>query len=236
MELETTQWKVIDGPREQTPERVNLKEAIPCVPPTAYSAVFKRTFDVAMSLLLIALLLSWLIPVLFILIRVGSRGPLFFVQQRTGKGGKAFACIKFRTMRLNDESHQLQAEDDDLRVTPIGRILRATHIDELPQLFNVLLNHMSLVGPRPHMLYHDMLFSGMLPQYPLRHLVKPGITGLAQASGYYGSTPDFFSISSRTRLDLFYVKRMSFALDMKIFITTLFIVPAKLVKRRANDN
>jgi putative colanic acid biosynthesis UDP-glucose lipid carrier transferase len=235
MEIETTHWRVKDDALAHAPEHIVLSRAIQMVPYTVYTAGLKRAFDVIASVLLIILVLSWLVPLLFVLVRLGSKGPLFFVQQRIGKGCKAFTCIKFRTMRLNDKSHELQADDDDLRVTPIGRLLRATHIDELPQVFNVLLNQMSLVGPRPHMLYHDMLFSGMLPQYPMRHLVKPGITGLAQASGYYGSTPDLFSISSRTRLDLFYVQHISPGLDLKILATTMFIVPTKLFTRKRAD-
>jgi lipopolysaccharide/colanic/teichoic acid biosynthesis glycosyltransferase len=134
-------------------------------------------------------------------------------------------------MRLSDRSETLQASDDDDRITRVGWFLRLTHIDELPQLINVLWNDMSLVGPRPHMLYHDMLFSALLPQYQFRHLVKPGITGLAQSAGYHGATSDFFSISNRTRLDLFYVRRLSLGLDLRILLITLFIVPVKCMKR-----
>jgi putative colanic acid biosynthesis UDP-glucose lipid carrier transferase len=206
-------------------------QQVACVPDTLYTALGKRVFDVTTAAILSILLLSWLIPVLFVLIRLGSRGPLFFVQQRIGKNGKVFPCIKFRTMRVNDISHTTQAHSDDDRITAIGRILRISHIDELPQLINVLLNQMSMIGPRPHMLYHDFLFSDMLPQYQVRHLVKPGITGLAQANGFYGATPDFFSVSGRTRLDVFYVKHVSSRLDLRIFFATVVMVPAKCFKR-----
>lgn len=194
------------------------------VPQTAYTAFFKRGLDVVVAGLLTLLLLSWMTPLLYVLIRLGSKGPLFFIQQRSGRGGKPFPCIKFRTMRLNADSDQMQANVDDDRITCIGRFLRITHIDELPQLINVLLNHMSLIGPRPHMLYHDVVFSALLPQYPQRQLVKPGITGLAQSAGYFGATPDFLSISCRTRLDLFYVKHTSFRLDVCILLKTLAVL------------
>ena len=197
----------------------------PCrAPRTPYTAVFKRTLDIFIASLLIVLLLSWMTPLLFVLIRLGSKGPLFFIQQRSGRGGRLFPCIKFRTMRLNADADRMQAQTDDDRITGIGHFLRSTHIDELPQLFNVLLNHMSLVGPRPHMLYHDVVFAGLLPQYPLRQLVKPGITGLAQSAGYFGATPDFRSISCRTRLDLFYVKHTSLRLDMCILLKTFSVL------------
>ena len=200
-------------------------------PDTFYTQGVKRILDLVIASLLILLLLSWMVPLLFVLIRLGSKGPLFFIQERTGFMGKPFSCIKFRTMRLSDRSETQQARADDGRITRLGWFLRITHIDELPQLINVLLNDMSLVGPRPHMLYHDMVFSALLPQYHNRHIVKPGITGLAQAAGYHGATSDFFSISNRTRLDLFYVRRMSLALDLCILLKTLFIVPVKCIKR-----
>jgi lipopolysaccharide/colanic/teichoic acid biosynthesis glycosyltransferase len=213
-------------PKQHAPVAISYN-----VPQTLYTSRLKRLLDVAISLFLISAFLSWITAILFVLIRTGSKGPLFFIQERKGHLGKTFSCIKFRTMRLTDDSGTVQASDDDARITRIGRFLRITHIDELPQLINVLLNDMSLVGPRPHMLYHDLLFSGLLPRYQLRHLVKPGITGLAQSAGFHGATNDFLSISNRTRLDLFYVKRMSFRLDLSILLTTLFIVPVKCVKR-----
>lgn len=200
------------------------------VPETAYTAYLKRISDIVISLVLITTVLSWMIPLLFILIKLTSKGPLFFIQERVGLNGKRFACIKFRTMRPNRQSETIQAGSDDKRITRIGMFLRVTHIDELPQLFNVLLNDMSIVGPRPHMLYHDMLFSSVLPQYHSRHLVKPGITGLAQSAGFHGETPDYRSISNRTRMDLFYVKRLSLRLDLRILMTTVFIVPLKYLK------
>jgi putative colanic acid biosynthesis UDP-glucose lipid carrier transferase len=200
-------------------------------PDTLYVRRGKRLLDLVISSLLILLLLSWVVPLLFVLIRLGSKGPLFFIQERTGFMGKPFFCIKFRTMRLSRERETQHAGGDEGRITRIGWVLRITHIDELPQLINVLFNDMSLVGPRPHMLYHDMVFSALLPQYQNRHIVKPGITGLAQAAGYHGTASDFFCISNRTRLDLFYVQRVSMMLDLRILLKTLFVVPAKCFNR-----
>lgn len=212
-------------------EAIPHSEANYYVARNAYASIFKRGIDIIVSVVLLLSILSWLTPLLYLAIRLGSRGPLFFVQKRIGLGGRHFPCIKFRTMRVNDACHFVQARTDDERITKIGSFLRATHIDELPQLINVLLNHMSIIGPRPHMLYHELLFSDMLPEYKNRRLVKPGITGLAQSAGYYGATPDFLSISGRTRLDLFYVQHISPGLDLRIFATTLMMVPAKLIKR-----
>jgi putative colanic acid biosynthesis UDP-glucose lipid carrier transferase len=236
MEIVTAKSKPV---KQRLPSRLAInpvRQQTISVPKTLYTTLIKRVFDIIAAATLCVLLLSWIIPVLFVLIKLSSRGPLFFVQQRIGKNGKAFPCVKFRTMRINDRSHTEQACSDDDRITSIGRILRITHIDELPQLFNVLLNHMSIVGPRPHMLYHDFLFSDMLPQYQLRHLVKPGITGLAQSAGYYGATPDFYSVSGRTRLDVFYVKHVSSRLDLRILLATIIMVPAKCFNRsQAHD-
>lgn len=222
---------MIEEPRllHQHSHTDEVKAIVYDVPHSLYTSRIKRLVDVVVSSVLIVLLLSWMVPVLFLLIRLTSRGSLFFTQQRTGRFGRYFTCIKFRTMRLNNESETAQARIGDKRITGIGKFLRVTHIDELPQLINVLLGDMSLVGPRPHMLYHDMLFSDLLPNYQARHMVKPGITGLAQAAGYHGTTTDFYSISSRTRLDLFYVRRMSLALDLRIVLKTLFLVPVKFI-------
>jgi lipopolysaccharide/colanic/teichoic acid biosynthesis glycosyltransferase len=231
MELETsTQWKILDGAICQQIDA--FTRASHCLAPTSfYQRFFKRAFDCITALLLIILVLSWLTPLLYVLIKTGSDGPLFFVQPRTGRNGKVFLCFKFRTMRVNDSCDIAQANDSDYRITSIGRFLRRTHIDELPQIINVLFNQMSFVGPRPHMLYHDALFADLLPQYTLRQHVKPGITGLAQASGFYGATPDFFSIAGRTKLDVFYVKHVSAKLDMKILVTTLIHIPYRNTKR-----
>ncbi len=189
----------------------------------SYLATQKRALDVAVAILLVTGVLSWLTPLLYILIRLDSKGPLFFVQQRTGRGGKVFNCYKFRTMRVNAECDEKQAVIKDARITRLGRFLRASHIDELPQLINVLLDDMSLVGPRPHMITHDEIFGDVVPGYSRRHDVKPGITGLAQAWGYHGPTPDYRSIANRTRLDLFYTQKASLGLDLRIMFRTVFV-------------
>lgn len=199
-----------------------------------YVQVLKRTLDMVISLLLILLLLSWMLPVLLVLVCLDSRGPLFFVQKRIGYRGRVFSCIKIRSMRPLRDGELLL--DDEVRITRIGYWLRLTHIDELPQLFNVLRNEMSLVGPRPHMLSHDARFSLLLPEYSQRQQVRPGITGLAQSEGFYGETTDYFSIAGRTRLDLFYIRKLSAGLDLAILGKTLLIVPQRIFNRFHADN
>lgn len=181
----------------------------------------KRAIDLILSAVLIVLVLTWLTPVLYVLIRLGSEGGAFFRQTRMGRNGKLFVCLKFRTMYLNEKSDILQASADDQRITPLGRWLRRFHIDELPQLINVLRGDMSLVGPRPYMLADHELFGSLLPDYDLRHSVKPGLTGLAQVKGFHGPTPDFRSIRCRTRLDHFYVQKSGLFLDLKIIAATI---------------
>ena len=185
----------------------------------------KRAFDVAASSLLVLTTLSWLYPLAFILIKLGSKGPAIFIQKRVGLNGGIFSCYKFRTMRTSSAT-----SDEHMRITGIGRILRKTHIDELPQLINVLMNKMSIVGPRPHMLSDHDKFSALLPWYNERHIVKPGITGLAQSLGHHGYIDNYHGIYMRTRLDLFYTKKASPGFDIKIIIDTLFVIlrPKKL--------
>lgn len=194
-----------------------------------YVRYVKRGFDIVISLFLIILVLSWLLPLLLVFVCLDSKGPLFFIQKRIGYRGRAFNCIKIRSMRPIQEGEDLI--DDELRITRVGWWLRLSHIDELPQLFNVLRNEMSLVGPRPHMLSHDAQFSLLLPDYAQRHQVRPGITGLAQAQGFYGETTGYFSIAGRTRLDLFYVRKLSARLDFAILGKTLLVVPFRIFNR-----
>ena len=181
----------------------------------------KRAFDVAFSLVVICLVLSWLIPILGLLIYIDNRGPVFFKQQRTGQGNKTFWCYKLRTMVVNRESDQLQATKNDPRITRIGRLLRKSSLDELPQFLNVLIGNMSVVGPRPHMLKHTQDFSAELDSFMVRHQIKPGITGLAQSKGYRGETNDFEKKKNRVKLDLFYVRNWSLLMDVKIIFTTI---------------
>lgn len=185
----------------------------------------KRSFDLIVSSLVIVGILSWLIPILAILIKLNSRGPVFFVQERMGKDGIIFRCLKFRTMVPNRDADKLQAIRNDKRITGIGKILRKSNLDELPQLFNVMLGQMSLVGPRPHMLADCNRFSQLIPGYGFRNLARPGITGLAQIKGFSGPAADRESIFGRFQWDAFYVRNANFWLDMRIIrktITQLF--------------
>jgi putative colanic acid biosysnthesis UDP-glucose lipid carrier transferase len=184
--------------------------------------ILKRAFDVVFSLGVIVFFLSWALPILAICIKLDSRGPVFFKQKRTGQDNKAFSCYKLRSMRVNAESDVLQATKNDPRITRFGAFLRKSSLDELPQFFNVLIGDMSVVGPRPHMLKHTEDFMKEVSLFMLRHHIKPGITGLAQAKGYRGETPSYDDIYNRVKLDLFYVRNWSFMLDMKIIIETVF--------------
>jgi N-acetylglucosaminyldiphosphoundecaprenol N-acetyl-beta-D-mannosaminyltransferase len=193
---------------------------------------FKRVFDVVFSLIVIASVLSWLIPIFALLIFLDSRSSVFFIQRRVGKGGKIFGCIKLRTMIPNQEANYLQAHPDDFRITRVGKFLRNTNLDELPQFFNVLLGDMSVVGPRPHMLADCNYFSKVVAGYKFRNLIKPGITGLAQAKGYRGPAKDFLSIFRRFEYDAFYVRNANFGLDLRIIRQTLEQVIQTLLKKR----
>lgn len=183
--------------------------------------VAKRIFDLLFALLATLLVLSWLIPLLALIIRADSKGPVFFRQKRTGKNGRLFTCIKFRTMVVNREADYLPAETDDTRITRVGRFLRETNIDELPQFLNVLFGQMSVVGPRPHMVADCVRFSFVVHPYQFRNLVKPGITGLAQVNGCHGYTVDYDSIILRYYWDAQYVRKAGLWLDLRIIAATL---------------
>jgi putative colanic acid biosysnthesis UDP-glucose lipid carrier transferase len=186
--------------------------------------LLKRFFDITIASVLLLAFLSWIYPLMFILINISSKGGTLFIQKRVGLRGKVFNCFKFRTMVLNKESDQVEAVLNDKRITKIGQFLRMTYIDELPQLINVLLGDMSIVGPRPHMLYHHRKFCSEIPLYNYRHQVKPGITGLSQVKGYHGAVFGQYRIYGRTRLDLFYVRKASLKLDLIILIKTGLII------------
>lgn len=184
----------------------------------------KRAFDVlgAASALI---LLSPVLLVVSVLIKLDSPGPIFFMQRRTGFRGKPFSIVKFRTMTTLEHGSRLtQARPGDARVTRIGRILRRTSIDELPQLLNVLLGQMSLVGPRPHAVMHDRDFFQLDRRYPVRFLARPGITGEAQVNGARGVTETEAQIERRLELDLDYVSRWSLARDLAILCRTVRVV------------
>jgi putative colanic acid biosysnthesis UDP-glucose lipid carrier transferase len=182
--------------------------------------VFKRIFDIVFSLTVTIGVLSWLFPLVALLIKIDSRGPVLFVQRRVGKGGRIFKCFKFRTMVLNNEANVKQAQRNDYRITAIGQFLRKSNLDEFPQFLNVLMGDMSIVGPRPHMLADCHAFSNVVAGYKFRNMVKPGITGLAQVKGYRGPTKDFESIFRRYQFDAFYVRNAGFGLDMRIIRQT----------------
>ena len=176
----------------------------------------KRIFDITVSVLVLLLIFSWLFPILFLLIKLDSRGPVFFVQKRVGFLGRSFPCLKFRTMHVNAEADTRQAAERDPRITRMGSFLRHSNLDELPQFLNVLAGHMSIVGPRPHM-YNDCInFSRVVDCYKFRNLMKPGITGLAQVKGYRGPALNFELIFRRFQWDAFYVRNASFWLDLRI--------------------
>ena len=188
--------------------------------PAAYYESLKRVMDIAVSFVFTGFILSWLFPLIAILIKMTSRGPVLFVQKRTGKRGVEFDCFKFRTMYLNEEADTKQATSGDKRITPVGRFLRMTHLDETPQFLNVLLGDMSIVGPRPHMLYHTRHFSQTVPYYNLRHEVQPGMTGMAQIKGYIGEIHDERELRKRVQWDIYYLKNRSILLDVRILLTT----------------
>lgn len=186
-----------------------------------FNAFFKRTFDIVFSLVTIFGILLWLGPLLAILIRLESKGPIFFIQKRTGFDNREFQCFKFRSMTVNSGADAIQAEKNDVRVTKIGKFIRRTSIDELPQFYNVLFGNMSVVGPRPHMLKHTDEYANKVDKYMLRHFVKPGITGLAQVRGYRGEIEKDSDIQNRIKFDIFYVENWSFFLDIKIIVQTV---------------
>jgi putative colanic acid biosynthesis UDP-glucose lipid carrier transferase len=181
---------------------------------------FKRAFDIIFSVFVIVFLLSWLVPLLAILIKLESKGPVFFKQGRPGLDEQEFNCYKFRSMRMNMTTEK-EASKNDPRVTKIGRFLRKTSIDELPQFLNVLLGEMSVVGPRPHLWSQNKIYGNKVKKYMIRHYVKPGITGLAQVRGYRGEIETDEDMINRIKYDVFYIENWSFLLDIKIIIQTV---------------
>ena len=179
----------------------------------------KRCFDLIFSTVAILLFLI-VIPIIALLIKLDSKGPVFFVQKRTKRGGRYFNCIKFRTMIVNEDADILPAVVDDQRITSVGKTLRKYHIDELPQLFNVFWGDMSVIGPRPYMISDNDKFEVLVPHFSTRNSVKPGITGLAQVLGYAGPIEDEKNMNDRVNYDLYYIHRWSVRLDLKICLRT----------------
>ena len=184
--------------------------------------LFKRVFDIVFSSAVILLLFSWLVDIFALIIKLDSKGPVFFKQQRTGIDNEIFMCLKFRTMQVNDDADSKQAQADDSRISRVGAILRKYNIDEMPQFFNVLFGEMSVVGPRPHMLKHTDQYSALINHYKVRHFVKPGVTGWAQVNGYRGLTDELWKMDKRVDFDMDYLKNWNFFWDLKIIYLTLF--------------
>ncbi|TXE13241.1 undecaprenyl-phosphate glucose phosphotransferase [Seonamhaeicola algicola] len=180
----------------------------------------KRLFDIVFASAVIVFILSWLTPILAIIIRLESKGPIFFKQTRNGFNYNEFDCYKFRSMTPNKDANSQQATKGDLRITKVGAFIRKTSIDELPQFFNVLFGDMSVVGPRPHMVSHTNKYARSVDKFMVRHFVKPGITGLAQTSGYRGEIETDKDIINRVKYDIFYVENWSILLDLKVIIQT----------------
>jgi len=187
-----------------------------------YSRFFKRIFDIVFSGLIILTIFSWLFPILGLLIKLSSRGPVLFVQKRTGINNLTFKCYKFRSMRVNKDANRVQATANDQRLTRIGKFMRRTNIDELPQFLNVFLGNMSVVGPRPHMLMHTNYYKDVVDSYLIRHYVKPGITGWAQVNGYRGETKELWKMEKRVEYDMEYIENWTFWWDLEIIMKTVF--------------
>ena len=184
----------------------------------------KRIFDLLFSIIVIIFILSWLFPLVALLIKLSSKGPVLFKQVRSGKNNNDFNCWKFRTMYVNKDADDKQASKTDARITRLGAFLRKTSIDEMPQFFNVLYGHMSVVGPRPHMTKHTEEYAIIVNKYMFRHFVKPGITGLAQVKGLRGETKSSLAMEHRIRLDMLYIENWSLILDLKIIVLTILNV------------
>lgn len=180
----------------------------------------KRGFDICFSLFVILFILSWLMPLIAFLIKLESRGPIFFKQGRPGLDENEFFCYKFRSMQVN-ETTEKEASKNDPRVTKMGKFMRKTSIDELPQFFNVLLGDMSVVGPRPHLWSQNKSYASKVKKYMVRHYVKPGITGLAQVKGYRGEIETDDDMINRIKFDVFYIENWSIVMDIKIIIQTV---------------
>ncbi|MBS1671499.1 MAG: undecaprenyl-phosphate glucose phosphotransferase [Bacteroidetes bacterium] len=187
-----------------------------------FNRMLKRAFDVAFSSIVIILILSWVYPLLAILIKLESKGPVFFKQLRSGRNNQEFWCYKFRSMKINNNADILQATKGDCRITRIGSFIRKTSIDELPQFLNVFIGNMSVVGPRPHMLKHTEHYASIVDKYMIRHFVKPGITGWAQVHGYRGEISNIEEIKKRIEYDIWYIENWSLVLDIQIIPLTIY--------------
>lgn len=181
----------------------------------------KRIFDIIFSSFVLLSIFPWIFIFVSVMIKIQSPGPIFFLQERTGLDGKIFKCIKFRSMKVNNDADEIQATKNDPRKFPFGDFMRKTNIDELPQFINVFLGDMSVVGPRPHMLKHTAEYSKLINHFMVRHFAKPGITGLAQVSGFRGETRYIDQMEGRVKKDIEYIENWTFLLDLKIIVKTV---------------
>lgn len=189
-----------------------------------YNKLLKRSVDLLVSTFVIVFILSWMVPLAAIIIKINSRGPVFFIQKRHMKNGQVFNCIKFRTMVVNANADIVGAYENDKRITLTGHVFRKTHLDELPQFLNVLMGDMSFIGPRPQMIAENLRNEVLINAYSSRHFVKPGITGLAQSFGQYGYTEDLEALNQRLEMDLYYIKNWSPKMDINIILRTIVTV------------
>ncbi|WP_316809984.1 undecaprenyl-phosphate glucose phosphotransferase [Pedobacter heparinus] len=185
----------------------------------------KRLFDIIMSSMILLFLLSWLLPILAILIKFDSKGPVFFSQKRTGRNNREFSCLKLRSLKPVNNANEATAQvtQNDNRLTRVGRFLRKTNLDELPQFFNVLMGEMSIVGARPHMLKHTIDFANLEEAYMIRHLSKPGVTGWAQINGFRGEIKKITQLKKRIEYDIWYIENWNLLLDIKIIFLTIYV-------------
>ena len=197
-----------------------------------YNQILKRSFDILFSFLVSVFFLSWMIPIFGIIIKLSSKGPVFFIQKREGYKSSFFNCIKFRTMSVNSQSDSKWADDNDSRLTTVGRILRLSALDEMPQFINVLIGDMSVVGPRPHPINLNLEYQDKINKFNKRHRFKPGITGLAQAKGFSGFISELSDMRERVKMDIFYFKNWSIVMDIKIIIMTILKISSNLSFRK----
>lgn len=182
--------------------------------------VLKRAFDIVFSLFVIFGILIWLYPIVALIIKLNSKGPVIFRQRRSGLDGDVFTCYKFRTMEENEDANKKGTQENDPRITSVGKFLRKSRIDELPQFINVLVGNMSVVGPRPHMIIHTEVYSELIDEFMIRHYVKPGITGWAQTVGYLDANQKLKEMREKVKNDIWYIENWSFLLDLKIIFNT----------------
>lgn len=181
----------------------------------------KRVFDILFSALVIICIMSWLTPLIAFLIKIESKGPVFFKQKRHGLDYEEFDCYKFRSMFVNEFADVEEATKNDPRITRVGSFLRRTSLDEMPQFFNVFIGNMSVVGPRPHMINFTEKYAMKVNKFKARHFIKPGITGMAQTHGYRGEIENDTDIINRIKYDIYYMESWSLLLDIKIIYLTI---------------